>query len=250
MEEEMKLVISLLLLVISSHVYSECAIKLRVTHFPPYAIKNNDHYSGMDIELANLLLAKANCAVIYENQPWKRALFLLKNGGLDLVTGMSVTEERKTYVNFIGPMRNEEMALIVPSQSNFVIDSLQALTSLDKPIGITRGLFYGKALTDKLQSNEQFAKKFDVSDSTHNNILKLLKDRLSGVIGDRYYLTQELRKHDKLTEFKVHPFNIHKDGVFFGFSKKSVSAENLDTILQAHQRLLQSGAYQTIIDQY
>jgi ABC-type amino acid transport substrate-binding protein len=246
----MKLIISGILLLLSTQTLAQCLIKLRVTHFPPYAIEQNNQYSGMDIELANLLLKEANCQIEYINQPWKRALYLLKNGGLDLVTGMSITEQREQYVHFVGPMRNEEMALIVANNSDLSIDSLDSIAGLTKAIGITRGLFYGKALTDKLQQDKDFAKHFDFSDATHVNVLKLIKDRLSGVIGDRYYMTEELRKHNLADQYKIAPFTIHKNEVYFGFSKKSVSQYNLKSILEAHQRLSDSGAYQTVIDQY
>jgi hypothetical protein len=63
-------------------------------------------------------------------------------------------------------------------------------------------------------------------------------------------MTEELRKHNLADQYKIAPFSIHKNAVYFGFSKKSSSQYNLKFIFEAHQRLHDSGAYQAVIDQY
>ena len=239
------------LVVLANSVLAQCQLTVQVSNFPPYALEDaQGKFSGLDIELVNALIKETDCQLIPRKLPWKRALHLLAHGGLDIMTGMSITVERQQYTTFIGPMRNESIILVVNSNSNLPIKSLDDLKTLPKPVGITRGSFYGVDFAKKFSGDPSFAANIDVSNNSITKFNNLLNGRLSGVIGDRFNMISLLKKRNLSAAYKIHPFTIHKSPVYFGFSKKALPAELLFRLQAANKRLLESGGYQHIIDKF
>lgn len=248
----MKRILYLLVIMsFSNLVVAQCQIDVRTTSFPPYyIIDNTNNYLGLEIELINALLKEANCQASFKKMPWKRGLQLLKISGVDLMAGMSISDQRKPYVKFIGPIRKETIVLLVPSNRHLSISSLDDLKHLIKPVGIVRGLYYGAKFAHKFKQDHVFKTKFYVANSTQNNLDNLLNQRLSAVVGDFFYIVHWLKVNKLTANYEIHPFYLNTDNVYFGISKRNVSTENMAKLMAANARLLNSGAYQQIIDQY
>ncbi|NQZ31136.1 MAG: amino acid ABC transporter substrate-binding protein [Oceanospirillaceae bacterium] len=238
-------------LLVSDLLLAQCRIAVRATSFPPYfIIEQHNNYQGLDVELTNALLKEANCLFEFQKLPWKRGLQLLKIGTLDLMSGMSISVKRQQYIRFIGPMREESMALLVPKHSNYQITSLDDLKVLDKPIGIVSGLFYGAVFAKKYKKDAAFAANFDVANSSQSNLSNLINHRLSAVVGDLFNMVHWLKANKLNNQYEIHPFFINRDDVYFGFSKRNVSADNIANLTAANARLMAAGTYRSIIEQY
>ena len=202
---------------------AECQLSVRVFDFAPQFVHNpQGSWQGMAVELIEAVLKEAKCTPQYHNLTWKRSLYLLEHGGLDIMLNMSITPQRQEYLQFIGPLRDETMILVASRGLATDISHLDDLKKLDKRVGILRGAFYGTGFADKLKSDAEFAVRFEQANSTDTNIGKLKKHRIAGFFNDKYNANYILKTKLDATKYKVHPLILNQDYVYIGVSKKSV----------------------------
>jgi len=243
--------IFLCLSMLPTHLFASCQLLMGVEDFPPYFIQHKGGgWKGLEIELSEALFSEANCSVTYVNLPWKRSLHLLEYGGLDALASMSKTMSREEYIHFIGPMRNETMSLIIRIDNPLKIRSFNDLKKLSKRIGIVSGEYYGFEFTQKFTTDAVFSSKFEAVDFSYSNVEKLKAGRISGYIGDQYFVAYRLQQEGMQNSFKVDDFVINQSVVYLGLSKQSVSAKNLAKLQAAYRRLHSRGAFQKILAKY
>jgi polar amino acid transport system substrate-binding protein len=223
---------------------------MSVEHFPPFTIAKAGEWSGLEIELSQALFQEANCNVKYVTIPWKRSLYLLEHGSLDVLPSMSMTKKRQAFTHFIGPMRTENVSLVVSAQDNTELKKLDDIKKFKKRIGLGYAEYYGEAFTHKIENDPSFAAKFEYTDFSTKNIKKLQRGRISGYLGDQYFVAYQLKQEGIRDLFKMHDYFINQDYVYLGFSKKSVSAENINNLEDAFRRLKDTGVFEQILAQY
>lgn len=245
-------VFSLLILGLAAiNALADCQLRMRVADYPPqYFRDENGKWRGMAVELGTALLKEAGCKIVFLPLPWKRALYDMKNGEVDMMLNMSYSEEREQYIDFIGPARDETMIFAVLEQSNYVIDSLEDFKKLPAQTGIMIGASYGDAFDRKYKNDRNFAKKFDPVPNLIQNIHKLKKNRLAGIIMDRYDFEYKTKTQELYKGLKTHPFIVNQNEVFFGFSKKSVSPELFARLQRAYIRTRAKGVLKEIVRKY
>jgi len=223
---------------------------VRVTEFKPqYYLDSDGQWQGVAVAITRALFKQAKCDITFVDVPWKRALHLLDQGGVDLVLNMTATANRQKYVHFIGPMLDETQVLIVDQDSDHIITELDDIKHLSKRIGIDRGVFYGSLFAQKMTTDSSFVDKFEYADNS-SNMLKLISGRVLGILGNKY--TASYRVHHLLPKgkFKLHPFVFNQSFVYFGFSKKSVSTDLLSRFERAYETIRQNGTLQDIRKRY
>lgn len=216
------------------------------TTYPPFIMKDeNGKMTGLSIELTEALLREAGCSPVYTPLPFARILKHLENGKLDIGMNLSITEERKSYIKFIGPMLDETMVLVVLKGSTFDIHSLDDLKKLPKPVGIERGKVYGKAFEGKRAKDLAFRNKLEeVSEFINHN--KLNAGRISCFIEYDYYIYYKMKTDPLYKNFTIHPFIINRDWVYWGFSKQSVSDETYRRLQAAYLSAKKKGLFEAI----
>jgi len=245
-----KIFITILLICAPVVSYGNCILTVRVAEFrPQYYQDAGGHWQGIAVELVQALFKEADCRIKFITTPWKRALYLLEHGGLDVLLNMSWTEERALYTHYIGPMLGENQVLIVSQNTEYKIDSLEDVKKLPKRIGIERGVFYGSALMHKLQTDQQFFNQFEYG-SSESNTDKLIRGRILGMINNQYTAAYKIKHVFSKDAFKQHPFMFHQNAVYFGFSKKVVNVALRKRFEQAFSRLLARGVLETIASKY
>ncbi len=236
------------LIPLSSH--GTCNLTVRVTEFKPqYYLDSDGQWQGVAVAITRALFKQAKCDITFVDVPWKRALHLLDQGGVDLVLNMTATANRQKYAHFIGPMLDETQVLIVEQDSDHIITELDDIKHLSKRIGIDRGVFYGSLFAQKMTTDSSFVDKFEYADNS-SNMLKLISGRVLGILGNKY--TASYRVHHLLPKgkFKLHPFVFNQSFVYFGFSKKSVSTDLLSRFERAYETIRQNGTLQDIRKRY
>ena len=205
-----------------------CNIDARVTHIPPLFYQDeSEKWVGLTIDLTKALLKEAQCDVHFENINWARSLELMKTGKVDMMMNMSITDERSKYIHFIGPHNDETIQILMKKTINTEIKSLDDIKNLPGKIGIQHGAFFGKAFNNKLKTDPVFADKFDKTYSQENNVKKLKLGRIIGILRQNYSGVSAEIELMKTGNYKINPFIINKNEVYFGFSKKSVSKKML-----------------------
>ena len=163
---------------------------------------------------------------------------------------MSITEERKEYIHFIGPHNDETIRLLLKDSVDTVIQSLEDFKNLPGVIGYQHGTFFGKEFNDKLKNDPVFANKFEKTSSQKNNIKKLKLGRIIGILRQNYSGVSAENELNMTGNYKTVPFIINKNFVYFGFSKKSVSDAKLKQLQKAYERATVKGDFQQMIDSY
>lgn len=241
----------LLLLVYTGLAVAQDTLRVRVLGLPPLTFQNaQGQWTGLDVELAQVLLAQAGIRPVYQVAPWKRSLLQLESGDLDLMMNLSMTEERKRFIHFFGPSRDETIVLVVPKRSQYVINSLDDIKKLRGKIGIQIGSYYGEAFDRKFKTDPAFAAKFDLRSVDQMNIKKLKADRIIGWFADVYAIAYHMRNDPEYAEVKAHPFVINRDVVYFGVSKKSVSAATIARLEQAWVQAQAAGQFEKVLKRY
>jgi polar amino acid transport system substrate-binding protein len=228
-----------------------CVLSVRVTSIPPLYFQNETgKWTGLTVDLAKVLLNEAGCKGDFVAIPWERSLESMRTGYLDMMMNLSMTEERKEFIHFIGPQIVETVQLVLQKEIDIDIQSLDDFKKLPGEIGYQQGTFLGKDFEEKLRTDPAFKNKFSILYSDELNLKMLNKRRIIGVIGQNYGGVSAKREFHKGKSFKIYPFIIHQNWVYFGFSKKSVSNEMLERLEKAYQRAKAKGDFQRVIDSY
>ncbi len=245
-----KTVLTMIIFLFTTNVYAECEIRVRVTTSAPFYFKDsNTNWTGFIVEQAKALVAETGCEVAYRVSPWGRALRLLEEGELDMMGLMSITEERKKYLNFIGPHFFENMQLLVPVNSNYKINKHEDLKNLPKKVVLIGGAWYGKEIDNLLKDNS-FKKKMVFISGGNELTNTLEKIRLGRVSGYMLAKVPGMTKLEQYKGLKYHPFVINSNPVYFGLSKKSVNPILLKRLQDALERIKAKGEFERILKEY
>jgi len=227
-----------------------CKITVRIPEgsiYPPFFMQDtNGKLTGLAIELAEALLYEAGCTPVYVPLPFARSLKYLESGQLNLMLNLSITEERKAYIKYIGPQLDETVVIVILKGSNYKINSLDDLKKFPKPIGVERGKVYGKTFDLKREKDYSFREKIDEVSDLLSNEKKLLSGRISCFLGYGYNIFYKMKSDPQYKNFSVHPFIINQDWVYFGFSKKSVSDDLFKRLQAAYQSAKRKGLFEAI----
>ncbi len=247
----MKLACLIILITLTSQAFSQCRLSVRVANsIPQYYQDVNKNWQGMAVELIEVLLREAHCQPIYTVYPWRRALAQLQVGKLDMMVNLSITPERKEFLWFIGPQRDETIVLVVNNDFDLNINSLADFKTLNNKIGIENGAFYGNNFDKKYKSEPAFANLFVHAVNTGMLINMLKVKRIVGFFEDRYSSAYKMRTQTQYLGVKTHSFLVNQDFVYFGFSKKSVSQELLARLKKAYDKASSAGKFEAVIKRY
>ncbi len=68
--------------------------------YPPFSYERNGGYAGFDVEIAEALCASMGRSCVFVGLPFDALLDAMREGRLDLIFGVSATEERAQYMDF------------------------------------------------------------------------------------------------------------------------------------------------------
>lgn len=224
---------------------------MHLSHYEPFTHKENDKWSGLDIEVINAVANEANCQVNFVEVNWARGVKLLNEGQVDLGLNLSFTEERTKNLLLIGPYRTEDMILVVNRDSNYDITNVADLVKLPHSVGIQHSTFYGP-LTEKMENDRRFAKRFTITNllAQEQRISMLNKDRISAYVDVKLHVMHLIKYDPLFSEVKIHPFKISQNDIYIGINRKSVP-ESIQNRLQASMDKLRSqGIFKDMEEKY
>lgn len=68
--------------------------------WPPFRMTNENIYSGIDFDLLEELSKRLNMQTNFRHYPWARSLANMKNGTVDMITGIALKKERQEYIKY------------------------------------------------------------------------------------------------------------------------------------------------------
>lgn len=220
--------------------------------FPPHLIQvNEQHWQGQTVELLQALAAKAQCQIKFVSSPWLRSLVQLKNGELDVISHLYKNSEREKDYYFLGPHHLEGIWLIgKPEQFKGVHQLTDTLALNPKPrIAVLNGAYYGETFA-RTQRDANFAAQLVPISSIQDKLALLNAGRVDAILEDSSVL-QYWQHHKAKNAALYQPIVlVYQAPVYFGFSKKTISAEQFAKLEAAWQQLVDAQAVQQIQQRY
>lgn len=218
----------------------------------PYQYRNKQQeLVGLDFDIFNAIVKRAQLSVIYTELPWKRHLNYIKTGDMDVAMGTSYNKERDDYAFYSLPYRRETVKLFVRKNNlaNIKLNQLSDLSDSNYMIGVEGGYYYGKEYQELINTTAFRAHIIEVLD-LEENIQLLMKGHLDGVLVDPFTMQAFIKKYKLYDEFVPHSLTIYADDIYFVVSKKSQHKELISQINNAIKSLKQDGTLDTILNNW
>ena len=207
--------------------------------YPPFEFKKNGEFAGFDIDLAHEIARKLGYTLKIQDLDFSALIPSLQSGRVDFVmSGMTISEERKKNIEFSEVYFLSSFALIVPQASPFLAENQ----------------FQGKRVGVQLGSTmEKFAKEMskDYSDMKivalgKNPVLiqELKSGRLDGVLSEEVQARAFVEANPSL---KFAPLSRHSgDGYAIAFPKGEKAVQLREKMNLALSDLRKSGKLEEI----
>lgn len=213
--------------------------------WPPYSLKTENGFVGVDIDILNTVFNKAGYCLTYVVFPSSaRGFAELKKGTVDVIFAASWTPERQKIGHFSAPYRKEYLS----SFTNITNDA-QFQYNKDKVIAVNRGSVFGQ----KFSMFKKECSHCVIEVSNTNQRLSLLKSkRVDYAIEDLFSGLYLMQKSEFKGYIKLDNEAFHVNHVHYLLNKKtfspdmvkrlnraiSTSDEEISQLLTKHRRLL------------
>lgn len=224
-----------------------CQLKIRTYPSTPLAIQSADKsWSGIDIDYARAFSTALGCEANFVVAPWARSLTLLKNGDVDMMVNVTKSPKREQDYYFIGPQRYETIRLVSIDGAFKEIASWRDFATLDAVLMRQKGSLFDVNFEKALDSNHLLKSKLVELSSNVIRMTLLKKARIDGTFVDEYILYHHLQTDKSLQGLKVHPLVLSRIPVYFAFSKKRFSSDQIAQYEQVFERLIQTPEYKLL----
>ena len=212
-----------------------------MTHFPPFAIIENEKYSGRDISLLLKLANRAGFTIKFLHCEWIRCIQLSKVGRVDLLSTVTKTREREEFLHFMDPaFPAGHVAFWVKKGQSSSIKSIADLAG--KRIGKEKGtVVFSHDLATLTQSQPYEARSFQ------SLFQMLLSDKLDAVIGGSIATHKLLDGTVLRSKLALAEFN-HTD--LPGYLALSKNSPHFDTLRPKLEAALQQMQQNGELDRY
>ncbi|WP_240008761.1 substrate-binding periplasmic protein [Aquipseudomonas campi] len=243
----------LLLLISLPGVVQACQKTLRWDDDPPFSmLRANGEVGGIDIDLNRAALERLGCTVKLVKMPWARALRELELGRLDILPGAFRKPEREVYAHFSGAVLKPSRNILFMHQdalARWPVSDLLELQNTTFRLGAQIDVSYGPVY-QQLMADADFASRVSFTTSRANLWQMVKKRRIDGVIADEstgLYETQQLGLDDSIQPTAV---VVSAEAAEVAFSKKSNTAEFVQSYAQVLRQLVEDGSYDRIVQSY
>lgn len=241
-----------LLLIVSGFSYGACEITLRWDDDPPFFMESAEGVVGIDADISREAIRRLGCGLKLVKLPWARALFDLREGRLDMVSGAYRTPKRERYAHYANVVRFvSPNVLFTRVQDHARVDNNSLAETLDAGIrlGMQIDVSYGDE-ADVLKNNPAYADSFQYVSRRESLWLMLARERVDGVIADTLTGLYEVRELGLSEEIRPTSLVVSNKPAFFIFSKKTISPDLVARFDHALQSMLDDGTFREIISNY
>ncbi len=203
--------------------------------FPPMEFRDKENQlKGFDIDMANEIGKKLGVKTEFVCTDFNGIVLALKTGKFDtIISGLSITEERKKEMTFSEPYVMNSQIIVVKSGSTTVKN---ASDLKGKTVGVGLG-----TTSESVANNMKELKEVKKYDKTTEELQDLLIGRIDAVIVDepvgRYYISDS----DKKDKYSVLEEKLSKEPMGIGF--KSEDKELKEAVQKALDELKKDGTF-------
>ena len=213
-------------------------------NFPPFeSMDPSGKIEGFDVDVMDAIAREEGFKVSYHQQAWDGIFASLKSGDNDiLISGITITPERKNEMLFSEPYYKVTQVILVPQGKN--IKSVEDLKKVDK-VGVTLGTTGDYAAQKNMGATSDKIVRLE-------NLPLTLKEVESGgvdaVISDSAVVAYYVKQHgDKgFTMVEVPDFEVEHYGIAVRQDDKAL----MDKINAGLKKIQTNGEYDKIADKY
>jgi polar amino acid transport system substrate-binding protein len=235
---------ALVLLLASSLCAQAQPLQVCTNEWPPYTLLEDGQVRGIDADLLHLALSNLGISYNITLEPWRRCLYKMNEGQLDILLDAFYSEERVKNMLFPSePMAESAMVLFYATARPHRINSVEELSGLR--VGTEPGYAYRD---ESFASGSHFIR--EDAPTLEANFGKLLLGRVDLVITDRavgLYTANSLGMQNAIG-FNSQP--LYSDRVYAAFSRKPSTAALLPRFEAELKRLKSSPEYAAILRRY
>lgn len=242
-------VLTLLLWSTVSLAAQSCVLRFALdTPFPPHIMLDKPQPHGLNVRMLQALASEVGCELQVVKSPWARALKLMQQGQLDVISQLSYNAERGQDLYFIGPHHQERIWLIAdPTQQ----PPLRQLADIRHwPAGwllaTLNGGYFGEQFRH-LQQDSAFKRHLLPILSNQDKLALLNSGRVQAVLEEEFAWLWRIQQQPSHYQAIL---RVHDNPVYFGFSRRSVSPALVSQLAAGWQRLYQQGQLQQIRQYY
>lgn len=216
--------------------------------YSPFSMKDENGVAvGTDSIFIAKIMKRVGCEYRFEFLPWKRSLYAIEHGDIDVLPSASLTEDRAKYGLFSVPYRDEVIGFVVRNEDigRISLGSLEDVISQGLEIGQVRGAYRGEAFETFAASPEGASHVIDVSVALHGLKL-LLADRIDLLLGSPVVYLAQAESQGYGHTVEKHPFVLGKEPVRLMFSAKNIAPELVRKINDAIVVETQTSQYRAL----
>lgn len=234
----------------ASRVYG-CEFKMATYAFKPLAMQDkHKQWIGLDHDYAKALASLVDCTITPVVAPWGRAIDMLKRGSIDLMVGVSKTDERAQYFYFVGPQRIQTIFLVSRPDAFELVTSWQQLSKLNAVLMRQKGSYFGARFEQMLATNHKLRNKMLELADNEVRLALIHKGRVDGFLADEMYIDHQNKINGPDKQLQKHPLFINRNSVYYAFSKAAISPEQIKIINTAFSQLSKTKGFKAIADKY
>jgi len=239
----------LLLWCFCCHSMAQESLVVGWTEWQPFSFRDeHQQLRGLDVELVNAILQRAELQARFSEMPWARVLHELQFGTVQLAMSANINSERQQYAHFTLPYREEETAIIIRRQD---LARWQGITTLEQlantpdfHIGVLKGFDYGNTFR-QLMERPELKPRFQMRLRLEQLLKMLQGGRIQGFVLDPHGIQEWQGMEDLHILFRIELTPVH-----LMLSKVSTTDTQLKRLNWAIVQLKQSPEYQQILDRY
>ncbi|MDD3845587.1 MAG: transporter substrate-binding domain-containing protein [Syntrophorhabdaceae bacterium] len=245
MKRYLMLAVAAMCLLLSGIAQAETLIASGHPQYPPIMWKENNTIVGAGPELVRLLFKDLNVTV---NSPfcgdWDKVQQEAKEGKVDLLVGLYMTEDRKAFFEYSNPYAKDPVVAFVARGKRFPYSKWDDLIGKKgtTTVGDSFGQVFDRFLSEKLTVTR--------SAKVEQNFSKLIKGRADYFV---YAMYSGLFEADKLgitNKVEILPKEICVENWYIGISKKSPYVKYLPQINKKLDELIDNGTVDRLIEKY
>ncbi len=233
-------------------------LRLGTSIFPPFVYVEHDGHiahdidendidvdciAGFDIEVAKEIAADLGMDLHIEIMDYQHIFDALENGEIDLaIRGMSITPQRKALVDFSTQYyKSSQVVLIKKNNINqFERHADKEILGENKKVGVETDSTSHKAVQKIVPDENIFA-----SQSIDTLIDELLEERVEALVID-----SQTAKNFAATNDELHILSMEFDPEYYGIAVKKGNKKLLESIDKTINRLVNSGKYIQLVEDY
>lgn len=213
-------------------------------NFPPFeSTTTGGEIVGFDVDIMNAMAEAGGFKVKYKNQPWDGIFATLASGENDiLISGITITEERKQSMSFSAPYFEVKQVILVPKGQD--IKLADDLKKLDR-VGVTTGTTGDTAAQKILGATSSKIARFEslplvIKDVENGGVQAMVSD--SAVVA--HYIKNNSEAGFSMVEVPDFP----KEE--YGIAVRKEDTELLKLMDESLQKIRESGEYDRIYSKY